>query len=290
MLPLKQRVLPESLRRPAAVVERTLSHARVVVYRSLGLSCIEPTFLIVGAQKAATTSLFMYLCRHPSVLPPLKKEIHYFDINAEMSLDWYFAHFPVAHGRTNGTAWITGEASPYYMFHPLVPRRIAQRFPRMRIIIMLRNPVARALSHYHHEVRLRRERLPIMEALQAEEGRLMGEEQKIIRDDAYVSFNHQHYSYFARGLYVDQIKRFEGCFPKNQIMIVESEQLRNQPEQVYQGILKFLDLQPRSLDAPDHYNKGKYQKIPEEAMAWLKERYREPNQRLFDHLNTRFDW
>ena len=223
MLPLKRRMLSESLRRPAAIVTQVPSHARVMAYRSLKLSCIPPTFLIVGAQKAATTSLFMYLCQHPMVLPPVRKEVHYFDISARMPPDWYLAHFPLARGGASGSTWISGEATPYYMFHPVAPSRIARQFPRMKIIVILRDPVARALSHYHHEVRLRRETLPLLEALQAEARRLAGEEQKLVSDDAYTSFNHQRYSYFARGLYVDQIKRLEAFFPKDQIFITEAE-------------------------------------------------------------------
>ncbi len=109
-----------------------------------------PDFLVIGAQRAGSTSLFAQLCAHPGVAAPSHKEIHYFDLQSFRGPRWYRSHFPpVASSRGR----ITGEASPYYLFHPAVPARVAEALPEVRLIALLRDPVARAYSHYQLSVR-----------------------------------------------------------------------------------------------------------------------------------------
>ena len=111
-----------------------------------------PHFLIIGAQKAGTTSLASYLAAHPGVVPSKRKEVHFFDLNYEKGVDWYRSHFPIARGqglrrRMRGRRMLTGEASPYYIFHPLAASRAFDLLPAARVIVLLRNPVDRAYSH-----------------------------------------------------------------------------------------------------------------------------------------------
>ena len=93
---------------------------------------------------------------------------------------------------------VTGEATPYYIFHPTAPNCIAKVLPNVKLITLIRNPVDRAYSHYNHMVRVGREPLPFEEAIEHEAERLAGEEEKIIADPRYSTFNHLHYSYLAR--------------------------------------------------------------------------------------------
>jgi len=109
-----------------------------------------PSFLIVGAQRAGTTSLHRALIQHPNVLSPvLHKGVHYFDVAYPKGMRWYRAHFPLRSAgasvaaRTGATA-ITGESSPYYMFHPAAPSRITADLPGVKAIVLLRDPVERA--------------------------------------------------------------------------------------------------------------------------------------------------
>src|SRR5439155_957892 len=119
---------------------------------------------------------------------------------------------------------LTGEASPYYLFHPRVPKRVRELLPSVKLIVLLRNPCDRAYSHYHHEVRLGVEALPFEAAIEREGERLRGEPEKLLASDTYYSFNHQHYSYLARGVYIDQLLAWRGdLFPKEQLLILRSE-------------------------------------------------------------------
>ena len=128
-----------------------------------------PDFLISGAQRGGTTSLYNYLQAHPCFELPTTKELHFFDRKFHRGLAWYRAHFPTYlekcfAQRIQGRAFLTGEATPNYLFHPLVSRRVAEVLPRVKLIVLLRNPVDRAFSHYHHILDLGYEHLPFAEA------------------------------------------------------------------------------------------------------------------------------
>ncbi|MGH3138604.1 MAG: sulfotransferase, partial [Gaiellales bacterium] len=112
-----------------------------------------PDFLIIGAQRCGTTSLYRYLEKHPQVIGAApSKGVHYFDVHHERSLRWYRAHFPTRRRRDRaGGGAVTGEASPYYVFHPHGPDRVRAAVPNVRLILMLRDPVIRAFSQYQQE-------------------------------------------------------------------------------------------------------------------------------------------
>ena len=129
-----------------------------------------PDFVILGAQRSGTTSLYDWLSDHPAVVPATRKEVHYFDLHYDRGLGWYRAHFPMGHG-----AHLTGEATPYLLFHPLAPDRVARDLPpTTRFVVLLRHPVQRAVSHYWHERRMGTESETLAVAVAAEEQRLAG--------------------------------------------------------------------------------------------------------------------
>ncbi len=141
---------------------------------------VVPDFPIVGAMKSGTSSLYLYTTQHPHVLPALKVEVHYFDINFNRGNKWYRSHFPTIFYKfisrlIKRHKMITGEASPYYLFFPHSAQRIYTTFPNLKIIIILRNPVDRAYSHYFHSTRGGFESLSFEEAVKKESERLIGE-------------------------------------------------------------------------------------------------------------------
>ena len=155
--------------------------ARPVRYRARVLTAPAralPDFVILGAQKAGTTSLYAYLCAHPDVRAAARKEVHYFDLNYARGATWYRSMFPLAAGlareRRGGRRVLVGEASPYYLFYPLAAERAGAVVPSAQLIVLLRDPVERAWSHYRHEVKAGREPLEFEAALAAEPTRLAG--------------------------------------------------------------------------------------------------------------------
>ena len=129
-------------------------------------------FLLLGAARCGTTSLFRYLQQHPHILPSRNKELHFFDIQFESGMTWYGQQFFPSTLR--GERYIVGEATPYYLFHPLAPARVRTALPNVRLIVTLREPAERAVSHYAHNVYHGNETLPLAEALACEDEHLAG--------------------------------------------------------------------------------------------------------------------
>lgn len=247
-----------------------------------------PNFLIIGTQKGGTTSLYNYLIQHPQILAASQKEVHFFDFNFNQGIDWYRSQFPPEVDQQNA---ITGEASPYYLFHPLVPARVYQHFPQVKLIVLLRNPITRALSHYYHEVRLGFENLSLSEAISQEAERMQGETEKIIADENYYSYNHQHYSYLSRGIYIEQLQLWQKYFPAQQFLIIKSEDFYTNPGAIVQEVLKFLGLPDRQLSQYNSYNAGDYPRdINPEIANHLKTYFQPYNQKLSTYLARNFNW
>jgi hypothetical protein len=254
-----------------------------------------PDFIIIGAQKCGTTSLYKYLTQHPCVMRSYAKEVHFFDNNFEKGITWYRAYFPsffytYSLERIRGQDCITGEATPYYIFHPLVPKRIAETIPQVKLIMMLRNPVDRAYSHYSHEVRRGNETLSFEEAIKREGERLSGEVSRIQLDRGYYSFNHQHYSYLARGIYVDQLEAWMDLFPRGQILIMRSEDFYSDPQETLRQAIAFLDLPSWEPKEYGRFNIGKYPNMNPAIRNHLLDYFAPHNQRLSEFLGVDIDW
>jgi hypothetical protein len=255
---------------------------------------ILPEFVIIGAQKCGTSTLYALLTQHPDVLPALEKEVHFFDSNYHKGLGWYRAHFAssaycAVRQRASGRRVITGEASPYYLVYPFAPARLRSVLPQAKLIVLLRNPVDRAYSHYQHQVARGRETLTFEEALRAEPQRLEGELEKILADETYTSFAHVHYSYRLRGLYADQLDAWLKVFPREQILVLAAEALFADTRAAVRQALAFLDLPDTRLDLSEKRNTRSYAKMDPATREELVEFYRPHNQRLYDLLGTSFE-
>jgi len=272
-------------RTPAPVLRGLRSGLRAAYATPTSGLRVIPDFLILGAQRAGTTSLYRYLTRHPAIAPAvLAKGAHYFDTAFDRGPAWYRGHFPTRWTadriRRRAGAFATGEGSPYYLFHPLAAERIAAALPHAKLIVLLRDPVERAYSHWKHEAERGFEPLAFEDALRAEPERLAGESERILADPTYRSFSHQHHSYVARGLYADQLAAYLSRFPRSQVLVLPMEAFFADPDAGYRSALAFIGLPERSLSAYERVNARPRSPMPESARAALEERFREPNARL----------
>jgi LPS sulfotransferase NodH len=273
----------------AEIVKRPLRRLRADYRELTGPLRGLPSLLILGAQRSGSTSLFNYLVQHPDVLPPLGKEIHYFDLHYERGLNWYRGRFPYAHRLRGGT--LTLDASPYYLLHPLAPERAARLLPGAKLVALLRNPVERALSHYQHEVRGGRESLPFERAIGQEVERLSGEEERLRGDPTYYSFNHHRYSYLQRGRYLEQLRRWVEHFPRSQLLVLQSERLFADPIAATAAVHEFLGVRPHRLEHYKPFLQGAYDRAMPAGVRTRLVGYFEPyNRELFDWLGEEFDW
>jgi Sulfotransferase domain len=246
-----------------------------------------PDFLVLGAQKAGTTALYEYLRRHPQISGPSWKEVSFFDRHWARGESWYRGNFPNV-ARTRGKH--VGEASPSYVFHPLAPRRVQEVVPEARLIVLVRNPVDRALSQYNHEVALGREPLPFEEALDAEEERLRGEQERMVADPRYFSREWWSHTYKARGRYAEQLERWLAVFPREQLLVLPSDDLGSDPARAHAQVLEFLGASPQRLGSYPRVYEREYEPMEPETRERLAAEFEEPNRRLYELLGRDLGW
>lgn len=212
-----------------------------------------PDFYIVGTKRGGTTALWQLLLAHPQVMPMVPaaknlKSTDWFFRPRGRGRSWYLGHFPTAaarqrHARLHGRA-ITGEASPMYLFDPRVPARVAAMAPRARIIVLLRDPVDRAWSHYRERVLNGTESLTFDEAIAAEDGRLAGEWERMLAEPGYYSRAVDWYSYRSRGVYLPQLQRWWQHFGHDQVLVLRSEDFYADPESTLVVVHRHLGIDP----------------------------------------------
>jgi sulfotransferase family protein len=217
-----------------------------------------PTFIVVGAHRGGTSAFYHYLTEHPSVAAATIKEVNFFDRNFHKGTLWYRAHFPSftykrLREMTNDGPLITGEASPYYLFHPHVAERVARTLPQIKLIALLRNPVDRGYSHYQRNVSLGWELSPFEDVIASEEQHI----REITQSGAVVGDDPRDVvarsSCLARSLYADQLERWLRYFPREQFLILRSEDFYADPAAALKQALAFLGVPVHGLPVRAHY-------------------------------------
>jgi hypothetical protein len=269
---------------------------RLTAYRKLTAgSRLLPDFVVISVERGGTTSLYRYITAHPCVDPAFRKEVHYFDLNFTRGLSWYRAHCPTRWR----AAWVlsrwrhrllTGEASPYYLFHPRVPDRIYETLPEVRLIALLRNPVERAYSHYQLNRRQGKEPLSFEEAIGREEERLRGEYERLVQDATYYSDNHYKFGYLTRGVYVDPLTRWRKRFPDERLLVLRSEDLYRDPRETLFQVNRFLGLPEWEPGHFTPYNQKPYSEIDPKTRQKLLDYFEPHNRRLYEYLGRDFGW
>jgi hypothetical protein len=238
-------------------------------------------FIIAGVQKGGTTALFDYLGDEPGVSLSRVKEIHFFDDEAQ---DWaqpdygaYHANFAAFDSRA------CGEATPIYLYWPGSLERIAAYNPDVRLIVMLRDPVERAWSHWKMEYARGAEARPFAWCIR--EGR-----QRLFAAEPW-GF-HREISYVERGFYGEQMARLLGLFPREQVLVARAEHLRADPGGVLAKVRAFLELAPSDAPAPREANVARGMDYGSELTtadaAYLRGVYARDLERLADLTGIRF--
>jgi hypothetical protein len=246
-----------------------------------------PGFLIAGAQRCGTTSMYRCLSEHPGIRKAvLHKGVHYFDMNYDRGLRWYRAHFPLR-GRA---AAVTFESSPYYLFHPTAADRIARDLPEVKILVLVRDPVERAYSAHAHELARGFETAPFDQALELEAERLRGEPERMVADPGYLSYSHQHHAYRARGRYAEQLERITQVIEPGRIHVIDSGAFFADPEPVYNGVLDFLGLRKSGYPEFERHNSRPRAAMPGALRARLEEHFQPFDEQLVKWLGRTPSW
>jgi len=247
-----------------------------------------PDFVILGAQKSGTTTLYTQLSSHPAVMPALRKEVHYFDA-APRPIEWYRAFFPrrraMEERATRVGHAVTGEATPFYLAHPAAPARLRAAVPQARLIAVLRDPVERAVSGYHHAVRMGDESRPIDVALDPAHADRLPDAVEWYDDPDCPA---RRRGYLVRGLYADQLERWFTTLSREQVLVLETRELAGGA--ALGKTLEFLGLAAAAADAASDRNVGSYNAPDPSIERSLREYFAPHNERLFSLLGHRFDW
>jgi hypothetical protein len=229
-----------------------------------------PNFVIIGAQKSGTTSLYAYLRDHPDVFLASGKEIPYFDRHLDEGLDWCKAKFAnVANEHA------VGEATPNYMYFGEGLPHMAEVLPNARLIAILRNPVDRAYSHYWHSRSRGREKLEFADAIGAEPERLATGS---LRDL-------QWYSYIDRGRYLAQLKRVCQFYLRESLLVILFEELCHTPAEIFRSVFRFLEVDDTFV--PPELGVAHHRQVPARSLKLRAITRRVPVlHRLIDPLNT----
>lgn len=291
-----------------SVIEKAKHRSKQVYRIASSPARLMPDFIIIGGQRCGTTSLYNYLIEQAGIVPASTKEVHFFDYHFDRPLFWYRAQFPSSfqklyREKIRHLPFVTGEASPYYLFHPLSPVRIAKTLPQVKLIALLRNPIDRAYSQHWLETKLGYEHLPFEEAIEREEERLAGEREKMLNDKHYESYNYRHYSYLCRGLYFDQLQYWMKFFRREQFLILRSEDLYSNPTGIVKQALEFLGAPSEGIGTQSREYKNYREptregyksedrppKMQASTRARLIEYFKPHNEQLNEWLGQDFAW
>ncbi|MBD2451336.1 tetratricopeptide repeat protein [Nostoc sp. FACHB-152] len=243
-------------------------------------------FLIIGVGKGGTTSLYFYMCQHPQIIPPIKKELHFFNSNFKLGFDWYLSQFPPL--PTTGD-FLTGEATPWYLGTDGAEEKVFQLLPNIKLIVVLRNPINRAISHYYMHFNVTEKR-SLEEAINSEIEILRNV--KDIKNISEISSKYwqteQGYLWF--GLYTYFLEKWMATFSKEQFLILSDESLNNKTEQTMKQVFDFLEIPNFSLENYPKYNSSSYPKVNDDLRQKLTDFFQPHNQRLENYLGIKFNW
>ena len=248
----------------------------------------KPDFLIIGTQRGGTTSLNHVLSKHADIRMSSRKEIHFFDKFFRNGAAWYESFFP-DDDVTPKTR--RGEATPMYLFHPHVPARVRQLLPDVRLIVLLRDPVQRAYSHYMLERERNAESIAsFREAVELEDERVSKETEKLLKDPEYFSTDFARYTYMRRGLYGEQLQRWFEYFQRDRFLILRSEDLFSDPDTELRKINDFLGIRQLVAKPYPMLNKKRHDELPEEFKKSLSAYFTEDGKLLRSLACERFTW
>lgn len=282
---------PDPAARPAGLPPedrrfRPPSRWRLLTARARAL----PDALLIGAQRAGTTSLFRALAEHPQIVVGRRKEVHFFDHDSswERGLDWYRAHFPFAtdlawRSRADGLRRVLLEATPAYLFRPQAVPRIRQVLPEVKLLAVLRDPVERALSNWKLAGEWGGQYAPFEEEIEhelaVEEGRSVPGQERRPR------------GLLARGRYAEQLERVYAHFPRERVRVLEAADLSDDPDATLAPVFDFLGLAPHVVRRAPPENRSQDRSGMSQALRSRLQRYFEPHDaRLAELLGRAPTW
>ena len=239
-------------------------------------------FIIAGAAKCGTSSIYHYLSCHPQVLLSHKKELDFYWRHFERGIDWYLAHFPTITDRDD---FLTGEATPNYLRFPQVAQRIKNTFPQTKIIILLRNPSDRAISWHYHKLNTGLTNQDLSTAISEEITRLATVSEAEIVETGYYNPDN-----ILSSLYIYKIRAWVEILGREQFLFLKSEDFYSDPASNMAQVFDFLGLPNCPLENYPKVNAGSYNQVDSKLRKTLVDYFAPYNQQLEQYLGMKFNW
>lgn len=265
-----------------------------------------PEFLIIGAKRGGSTSFYYDLLQHPQIAPLFPrpdrlpkqratKGVHYFDLFYDRGERWYRSYLPSSYARRRQTARagapvVTGEASPYYLFHPLAPERAAQLVPDAMLIVVLRDPVARTYSHWKERRRNGAEDLDFAAALAAENERVGDDHAQLANGAITYSYAHEQQSYARQSEYDRALEVWLRHYPREQLLVIASEEYYAAPQEQLDRAATFLGLRRHRFETGTIHNAAEGENLDPVLQTELACRFAPHNARLSELIGRDFPW
>ena len=254
-----------------------------------------PNFIIIGSSKSGTWAIHNYLLQHPDV-DYSARNIHFFEYAYSNKISWYKSHFPTKLYKSlvesiHKRKCLMSEHTSTYLHHPLIPQRVKDGIPDVKLIVSLRNPIDRAYSNYHMFVRIGTEKRTFEDAVFSELKRI-----EIIKENDNFQIKNPNFSncvefnYLRHGTYVDKLENWLKFFRREQFCIVENKDLSKNPQQVFDKIFEFLNVPHFKLRQEERWNVGEYKKMKESTRKTLEDFFKPYNERLYKLLGQNFSW
>lgn len=295
-----QEALSDAVRNRLSMrTRRKLARRRVTMRKLLASYRALPDFLILGAQRCGTSSLYRYLGAHPDIIPSVRKETEYFSRSFHEGEDWYRAHFALRsrvalQRRVRRQDQLCFEATPDYLFYPLVPGRVFSTLPDAKFIVLLRDPVDRAFSHHKHMRRLGFEKLSFEEALAVEEDRISDDLSRIQFEPSYRARAALRYSYLARGRYAEQLERWYDFFSRERFLILDSHAFFTAQKEMLLQVCAFLGVRNWTPGRFKNYSQSTDPGFGDTVSGGLRKRledyFAQPNEDLVNLTGRQYTW
>ena len=255
-----------------------------------GRSRVLPDFIIFGTVRSGTTSLYYNICEHPCIEPADIDEIGFFDSNYKFGVNWYKSHFPTINKKNiileKEKYFLTGEDTPFYFWSKDSTNRIFGLIPKIKLIAILRNPVDKAYSTFQLGVRSGNEKKSFEIAIK-EEIKLIEEKKKSF--DNPLSYSGIRVN-LIQGMYVEQLKFWFEKFPRNQILVLSTEDLSNEPNTVLKNVFEFLNVPDKKITNLQKRKVAKYPKMESKTREFLLKFFKPHNEKLFKLVGKKFGW
>ncbi len=249
-----------------------------------------PDFINIGASKCGTTSLYHFLIQHPNVHPAITKELNYF---IWYPTAYYRANFPTVfkkyfEKKIGNRSFVTGEATPLYMFYPSIAKKIQKMNPKIKLIVLLRNPIDRAFSQYSEHFKLGYHNSLTFDEVIKKELNII-EKIKNFEDEKFMRKNIFKLN-LSRGIYFEQLKKWMAVIPKDQFLILKTEEFNVDKQKIMNQVFNFLKLPKYSINILKKHNVGKYTSMNSSTRKFLIDFFKPHNKRLYKFLKRDFDW